>query len=82
MCSHIGGFLAGLLAGMVFVPDVTLGLDRIWLVRVVGGFCLSVVIALEFLFFFTLANSSAWCSFCSLVDCVPIMSEWCSLDRI
>ena len=74
--SHIGGFVFGLVSGIVFLPYITFGQwditrKRFMLLLAVPG--LIVMLVLAFVYFYKV-QSINFCSWCNYIDCVPYTS--------
>jgi len=77
--AHLGGFFFGLVAGVVFLPNITFGKwdsQRKKLLLLVSIPLLLVMIIMGFVIFY-LAGSN-FCSFCHYVNCIPYSSTICS----
>ncbi|KAI3647729.1 hypothetical protein MP228_007950 [Amoeboaphelidium protococcarum] len=76
--AHIGGFLSGTLAGLIFMPKITFGTwdrRRKLLLTLVSFPILAMLLFLGFYQFYT--DPSFKCSWCVWLDCVPPTANWC-----
>ena len=79
--AHIGGFLAGILGGLVFLPTINFteaSRRRKMVLRVVASVALLGVLAYGFYAFWM--RMEIECSWCHYLDCVPPGSAWCIAD--
>eukprot|EP00048_Salpingoeca_helianthica_P024727 m.34874 g.34874 ORF g.34874 m.34874 type:complete len:834 (-) comp9557_c0_seq2:88-2589(-) len=75
--SHLGGFLFGFLAAIVFLPYITFGkwdVARKLTMVIVCFIGLVVIFVLALLLFYLIQNTS-FCSWCHYLDCVPYSSS-------
>lgn len=78
--SHLGGFLMGILTGLIFVPYISFGKwdgrrKKIALFSAVPIVILCFVAAY---WSFYDGKDTNYCKYCSAIDCVPVGSPWCS----
>lgn len=77
--AHIGGFVQGIIGACIFLPIVGKANPSSkprWGLALV---CIPIDILLlvgGFVAFYVGTNVYGWCSFCSWIDCVPIL-DWC-----
>jgi len=73
--AHLGGFIFGTLAGVVFLPTINFGKwSAIWkLILVISAFCTIVVLFSVGLNQFDLEKGSDWCPTCREVDCLSAL---------
>jgi membrane associated rhomboid family serine protease len=72
--SHIGGFISGCLAAVVFLPTIHFGKwDKRWkiLARIVCA-ALIILMFVGLLIAFYNGNAGEWCSWCKYFGCLPI----------
>lgn len=78
--AHIGGFIAGLLSGMIFMPKIAFSKwdrRRKRILAIVSVPLLIVSLALTFyVFYLAVPNICPWCVY---LDCLPPSASWCSL---
>jgi membrane associated rhomboid family serine protease len=88
--AHIGGFIAGLLTSIIFLPNNRRFLPKDRTCMKVSCRIMGIIVAAvaTFLMFFALFTSfyqgvdpNGWCAGCELVDCVPIL-DWCHFPDI
>ena len=75
--SHIGGFVFGIVSGIVFLPYVTFGDWDLKRKRILLMICiptLLLMIVLAFLTFYRL-QTTTFCSWCKYLNCIPYTSE-------
>jgi len=76
--AHVGGFISGVVSGIVFLPYLVFGKSdglRKRLLQVVMVVALSaLIVGLLYRFYST---GDIPCSFCSYIDCVPYTSSMC-----
>jgi len=88
--AHIGGFIAGILLSIVFLPNNRRFLPKDKTCLKVSCRLLGIIVAAAatFFIFFSLftafyqgVDPNGWCHGCELVDCVPIL-DWCNFPNI
>eukprot|EP00048_Salpingoeca_helianthica_P004004 m.72749 g.72749 ORF g.72749 m.72749 type:complete len:615 (+) comp13002_c0_seq1:3238-5082(+) len=75
--SHIGGFVFGIVSGIVFLPYVTFGdwdLNRKRILLLICIPVLILMIVLAFVTFYRLQTTS-FCSWCKYLNCIPYTSQ-------
>ncbi|KAL9954611.1 hypothetical protein ACROYT_G042175 [Oculina patagonica] len=80
---HIGGFLFGLLASLVFLPRTNFRCHSLALYSAFKAIActvlMSVIVITSVAFFFV--KNSRFCSWCQYIDCVPYTEHFCpSID--
>lgn len=82
--AHVGGFLFGLVAAVVFLPYIVFGLWDKKRKRFLLLLCIPLLIGffLTSLIVFYKASSSSFCSWCHYLDCVPITSTFCDNSNL
>lgn len=82
--SHVGGFVFGLVSGIVFLPYITFGKWDLTRKRLMLFFAipsLIVMLIIEFVYFYKV-QSIHFCSWCHYIDCVPYTSQIdCGVDN-
>lgn len=78
--SHIGGFIGGILAGLIFAPTITFGKwdGRRKLLLVILAVPLLFGYFFGFFWAFYKMGAPIDCPQCQYFDCVPAGTEWCS----
>jgi membrane associated rhomboid family serine protease len=77
--AHLGGFVQGIIGACIFLPIVGKANSSSkgrWGLAI---FCIPLDVMLlvgGFVAFYVGVNVYGWCSFCSWIDCVPIL-DWC-----
>ena len=77
--AHIGGFLAGILSGLVFLPAIDFNENdrrRKRVLRLIAFPALTAVLGYGFYAFWM--QMEVGCSWCHYLDCVPPGSAWCA----
>ncbi|KCV72515.1 hypothetical protein H696_00109 [Fonticula alba] len=78
--SHIGGFVAGALAGLVLSPRITFNRrDKIIKITMawVAGIVLAGLLAVSIWFFFQDGTEWSGCLWCHHLTCIPLSYAWC-----
>ncbi|ORX52963.1 rhomboid-domain-containing protein [Piromyces finnis] len=75
--AHIGGFIMGLLMGIIFLPFIIFSKKGLIIKRILMVF--SVFISI-FLFIWAIRQfyiDGKYCRWCKYLSCIPIKEEWC-----
>eukprot|EP01137_Pigoraptor_chileana_P036771 Opistho-2@32927 len=77
--AHIGGFLTGILAGIIFLPYIVFGKWDARRKRILIGVAVPVLIALFVIGFimFYQAQGADFCPWCKYLDCIPYTKNFC-----
>jgi len=79
--AHVGGFIAGLSAGLCIAPSNYLRMGECTLkngfIAFIGGSGLLLLFTGEFVVFFKYPNANEWCHWCINVDCLQVLG-WCN----
>jgi len=75
--AHVGGLLAGILFGLVLIPqsprrNVCLNT----FLAIIGGIIGVIALFVGFIIFYTQVDVHEWCSWCMYIDCLPVLG-WC-----
>ncbi|KAJ5066311.1 rhomboid-like protein [Anaeramoeba ignava] len=73
--AHIGGFVVGLLSGIILMPYINFGKTRKILVLIAIPLLIAYYVIL-FAVFYRDIEGDAWCSFCKYANCIPVKG-WC-----
>lgn len=80
--AHIGGFIMGLLTGLIFLPFIVFSKKGLIIKRIL--MVVSIFVSI-FLFVWALRNFYAndkYCKWCSYLSCIPIKEGWCNYNTI
>lgn len=79
--AHIGGFGAGIFAGLIFMPKIAYGKwDKIRKLALTIASIPILIVLLYFGFTTFYNNPTLSCSWCIWLDCVPPTANWCSVS--
>merc|ERR1711916_125275 len=77
--AHIGGYIVGVMAAIVFLPYITFGkwdkARKICLLVVTAPLLLTTFIVCFVVFYKT--QDTDFCSFCNYLNCVPFTADFC-----
>lgn len=82
--AHIGGFVTGLLSGIVFMPRIFFSKWDKRRKLILAAICLPLVIAgfvYGFIMFYSSSTGQQLCPWCVYLDCVPPNSDWCKNEQ-
>ena len=80
--AHIGGFVNGILAALIFIPYITFGKFDAWRKRILLIISIPILIVLfliQFLVFYLIQNPE-FCKDCKYFDCIPYRDDLCEND--
>jgi len=80
--AHIGGFIMGLLTGLIFLPFIVFSKKGLIIKRIL--MVVSIFVSI-FLFVWALRNfymNDKYCKWCSYLSCIPIKEGWCNYNTI
>jgi len=80
--AHVGGFVNGILAALIFIPYITFGKFDAWRKRILLIISIPVLLVLfiiQFLIFYLVQNSE-FCQDCKYFDCIPYRDGLCEND--
>lgn len=80
--AHIGGFINGILAALIFIPYITFGKFDAWRKRIlliIAIPTLLILFLIQFLVFYLVQNSE-FCKDCKYFDCIPYRDGLCEND--
>ena len=78
--AHIGGFLMGIVSGVICVPSITFGPWDLRRKRILIGICIPLWLVMFGGVFFMLFKGVdlSSCTDCLYIDCVPFAPGWCT----
>jgi len=80
--AHIGGFIMGLLTGIIFLPFIIFSKKGLILKRflmVISSFIVVFLFIWELRQFYTEGNICEWCKYLS---CIPLKEGWCDYESM
>lgn len=75
--AHIGGFVIGLLVGIIILPSVHIGKKQVLIRRICAIVAIPLFVLTYYGFFKLMYDDSTTCSWCKYLNCIPGM-PWCN----
>ncbi|ORX76910.1 rhomboid-domain-containing protein [Anaeromyces robustus] len=75
--SHVGGFITGILTGLIFMPSIIFSKKDLKIKRILMLISIFILVFMYIMVFEQFYAKTKKCSWCHYINCLPLKNNWC-----